>query len=128
MGDEDLLACGHCSAQVRDRDQSRCPHCLQPLSTRRFADLKGLRAFREDRAAHGAKVPREDPGEGRPLIATLLGLAGALLVLGGVAVGISAYYAGGFSRMVGSIGQAFPMLAFGAAMAAVARQVGGSGA
>lgn len=128
MGNEDLLACGNCSAKVRDANQSRCPHCLDPLSTRRFASIEDLKAFREDRAAHGANVPDEDPGGGRPLVATLLGLAGTVLLLGGIAVGVSGYYAGGFSQFIGSLGEAFPMLAFGVAMAAAAHQVGGSGA
>lgn len=125
VGDEAYTVCGQCSAQVRDPGQSRCPHCLERLSVRRFRSREDLMAFREDRAAHGADVPDDTPGGGRPAMATILAASGMLLTLGGLAVGLAAYLAGGVTELLGALGQAFPMLAFGVAMAVVARRMGG---
>jgi hypothetical protein len=125
MGDEAYTVCGHCSAQVRDPASRRCPHCLESLSVRRFHDRAALLAFREDRKAHGVEVPDDAPGQGRPAMASLLAVAGMVLTLGAIGLGLASYWAGGLDQLVQAVGQIFPMILFGLAMAVVARKMRG---
>lgn len=126
MGPSTITVCSNCTARTRDASDDRCRHCLEPLSVRRFATEEELEAYRRDRAAHGVDIPQEERSTRRLGLASLFALGSMILVLGGVAVGLTSYFAGGLTELMASLGDASWMLGIGVAMFVAARSLGGA--
>lgn len=125
MGSAGHTVCGHCTARVQDERQATCPHCLEPLSVRRFTSQASLEAFREDRKAHGAPVPDTEGGKRRIGVALAFAFASTLLFLAAVGITFSGVASGSWPRTLRAVTQAAVPAAIALALAMVARKYGG---
>jgi hypothetical protein len=118
----DLQACQRCAGSIQDPDQRTCPHCLEPLRTRSFANREDLERYREDRRAHGADIVQDEPEQGDTTMALLLGFAATVMIVAGGIVAFGGVATGDGGRAARAIGQAVVPIALGVGLLEAARR------